>query len=80
MKNIFVISLLLLIFSGCQDHDSRSTSTGSDSTSMETDSIRNAPGTGFGNSTTDTLGVSKMGTLTDTSGSLGKPDSTNKRR
>ena len=71
MKRL-IAAITLFTFAACQDHESKSsTSTyGGDTTINKADSLLNNPGTGYGNETSDTIGISKMGSGTDTSGSL----------
>ena len=74
MKRVIVIVSLIFFSAACNDHDFRevnSTSAG-DTTLNKADSLLNNPGTGYGNETTDTLGISNLGSGTDTSGSLDK--------
>lgn len=64
---------IMLYLHACHDHDSQSTTPNSDSSLIKTDSSLNQQGTGYGNSISDTVGVTNMGSATDTSGSLGQP-------
>ena len=69
-----IAAIMLIAFAACYDRESSdsTTRTGGDTTMNKSDSLLNNPGTGYGNETTDTLGVSTLGSGTDTSGSLKK--------
>ena len=73
MKRL-IAAMALISFTACQDHESKNSNStyGGDTTLNKADSLLNNPGTGYGNETTDTIGISTLGSGTDTTGSLDK--------